>query len=143
MSRIFSDSEQETFAVGHTFGRSLIVPSVVLLYGELGTGKTVFIRGVCESLGVDQRAVRSPSFTLINQYTGRIPLFHVDLYRLHGQADLESIGLEEIIESEAVILVEWAERLEPPPPAAWSVSLFHRGGDRREIIIAPPTAAPV
>jgi len=140
MSRLFSESEQETFEAGRLFGRSLPIPAVVLLRGELGSGKTVFVRGVCAALGVSQRAVRSPSFTLVNEYAGRVPVYHIDLYRLHGRADLDSIGLEEILAAAAVILVEWAERLEEPPEGAWSVTLTHQGADRREIQIAAPSA---
>jgi tRNA threonylcarbamoyladenosine biosynthesis protein TsaE len=139
-SRLISASEQETFEMGRTFGASLTVPAVVLLQGELGTGKTVFVRGICDALGVARRMVRSPSFTLVNNYPGRVPVVHVDLYRLHGQSDLDSIGLEELLDAQAVILVEWAERLAETPPAAWRVHLVHRGEDRREIRIGRTSA---
>jgi tRNA threonylcarbamoyladenosine biosynthesis protein TsaE len=138
MGRRISASEQETFEMGRAFGATLSAPVLVLLHGELGSGKTVFIRGICDALGVPRRMVRSPSFTLINHYTGRAKVVHVDLYRLHGEADLASIGMEEILESAAVVLVEWAERLGETPPEAWRIHLIHGGADRREIMIVPP-----
>jgi len=94
-------------------GRSLaahIHPGdMVCLYGELGAGKTTFVQGLAEALGTSEPAT-SPSFTIVHEYLGRLPLHHLDLYRL-GPADLADIGVEEILEAEAVVVVEWAERL--------------------------------
>lgn len=129
-------SEEETFRLGEDFGRELRPPAVVLFYGDLGTGKTVFIRGACRALGVPARLVRSPSFTLVNEYPGAAgPVHHVDLYRLEGATAVESIGLDELFAGDGIVLVEWAERLSDPPPGAIEVRLRHLGGDRREITI--------
>jgi tRNA threonylcarbamoyladenosine biosynthesis protein TsaE len=99
-------------------GRCLKPGSLVALSGELGTGKTQFIKGLAEGLGVDERyQVSSPSFVLINEYPGRVPLYHIDLYRLSERRDLEELGLEEYFYGNGVAAVEWAEKaigLVPP-----------------------------
>jgi tRNA threonylcarbamoyladenosine biosynthesis protein TsaE len=134
--RFETHSEEETFRQGETFGRRLRPPAVVLFYGDLGTGKTVFIRGVCRALGVPARLVRSPSFTLVNEYPATAgPVHHVDLYRLEGAAAVESIGLDELLDGGGIVLVEWAERLPDPPPGACRIHLAHLGGERRKIEI--------
>lgn len=109
----YSKSEQETFRIGEKIGKNLRPPRVVLLYGELGSGKTVLVRGLVHGLGVkDLSLVRSPSFTLVNQYTGKEgTIYHLDFYRLEGLRDLYSIGLEEILASPAIVVIEWAEKL--------------------------------
>jgi len=84
---------------------------VVALYGPLGAGKTEFVRGAAISLGV-REGVRSPGYTLVNEYHGRLPVFHVDLYRVGSARDLESLGLEEYLEGPGVVFIEWAERAE-------------------------------
>lgn len=124
-------SESETFLKGREFAARLVPPALVLFRGDLGVGKTSFIRGICEELGYPGRKVRSPSFTLINEYRGRVPILHVDLYRLEGESDFEGIGLEEILDSQAVVLVEWSEKLSTPPRPHWIVTLSHQGGDER------------
>ncbi|MBI4160816.1 MAG: tRNA (adenosine(37)-N6)-threonylcarbamoyltransferase complex ATPase subunit type 1 TsaE, partial [Acidobacteria bacterium] len=89
-------SEEETRRFGASFAGRLGAGDIVLLRGPLGTGKTVLARGICAGLGVDPREVRSPSFTLVNEYRGRLPVYHVDLYRVERPADLDELGLEEI-----------------------------------------------
>ena len=108
-----SRSEQETFLLGRKIGQQLQSPRVILLYGELGSGKTVLVRGLADGLGVtDPDLVRSPSYTLVNEYPGpNGTLFHLDFYRLDGLQDLYSIGLEEILASSAIVIIEWAEKL--------------------------------
>ena len=81
------------------------------LTGELGAGKTLFTKGVGKSLGISQDCITSPTFTLIHEYPGRIPLIHVDLYRLESQVDVESLGLSEYFDSDYVVVIEWADRL--------------------------------
>ncbi|MFQ5929882.1 MAG: tRNA (adenosine(37)-N6)-threonylcarbamoyltransferase complex ATPase subunit type 1 TsaE, partial [Acidobacteriota bacterium] len=105
-----SNSDRETLRIGEKIGRRLRPPRAVLLYGELGSGKTLLARGLAQGLGVeDPRVVRSPSFTLVNQYMGKEGLiYHVDLYRLDGLRDLYSIGLEEILANHSIIIIEWA-----------------------------------
>jgi tRNA threonylcarbamoyladenosine biosynthesis protein TsaE len=103
-------SEQNTITLGKLVG-NLVHPGIcILFYGELGAGKTVFIRGICEALGIESRIVRSPSFTLVNEYKGVYPVAHADLYRLEGSKNaIESLSLNEYADEGYVLLVEWAE----------------------------------
>jgi tRNA threonylcarbamoyladenosine biosynthesis protein TsaE len=129
-------SAGETHDAGRTLAASLRAGDIVLLTGDLGMGKTVFARGLAAGLGVDQEAVRSPTFTLVNPYEGRLPVFHVDLYRIEKEADLDELGLEEILGGEGVAIVEWAERLGPwMPRACVAVRIEDGGGNRRRITI--------
>jgi tRNA threonylcarbamoyladenosine biosynthesis protein TsaE len=103
-------SEQNTIDLGVQIG-NLINPGIcILFYGELGSGKTVFIRGICDALGVEKKLVKSPSFTLVHEYKGARPVAHVDLYRLEGDANaIKSLSLDEYIDEGFILLVEWAE----------------------------------
>ena len=103
-------SERDTAALGARFGNFIDPAICVLFYGELGAGKTVFIRGICEALGIESVIVRSPSFTLVNEYKGIYPVAHADLYRLEGDANaVKSLSLNEYADEGYVLLVEWAE----------------------------------
>jgi tRNA threonylcarbamoyladenosine biosynthesis protein TsaE len=136
---LVTSSAEETQAVGRALGERLPIPGVVLLRGPLGAGKTTLTRGIAEGLGVsDPEVVTSPSFTLINIYEGRCPIYHVDLYRLEGERDLYSIGMDDFIGTRGVTIVEWSERLESPPLPAVVVEIALTGADdRREIVIRP------
>src|SRR6267142_6868652 len=107
-----SNSEQETYSFAKKLAESLPTPAHVLLYGELGAGKTVFAKGLADGFGVNEAdEVTSPTFTLINQYSGRLRIYHIDLYRIETGA-LDGLGLEEIFDDpNAAVIVEWAERL--------------------------------
>ena len=107
-----SSSEQETYAVAKQLAESLPAPAHILLYGDLGAGKTVFAKGLADGFGVaDVDEVSSPTFTLINQYSGRVKIYHIDLYRIQTGA-LDGLGLEEIFDDpDAFVIIEWAERL--------------------------------
>jgi tRNA threonylcarbamoyladenosine biosynthesis protein TsaE len=109
----YSRSEQETLQIGEKIGRELRPPRVILLYGELGSGKTVLVRGLAKGLGMkDPTRVHSPSFTLVNEYAGKeSTIYHIDFYRLEGPRDFLSIGLEEILATPAIVIIEWAEKL--------------------------------
>ncbi|MBI2820894.1 MAG: tRNA (adenosine(37)-N6)-threonylcarbamoyltransferase complex ATPase subunit type 1 TsaE [Acidobacteria bacterium] len=132
--KIITSSEGETLQLARAFGETLRAPCVVLLYGQLGSGKTTFARGLVAGLGVqDLGQVRSPSFTLVNIYSGRFPVYHVDLYRLDSPRDLETIGMDEILSEEAAIVVEWAEKLPSLPEAGWKVVMTDAGETIREI----------
>jgi tRNA threonylcarbamoyladenosine biosynthesis protein TsaE len=109
---------------------------VVLLSGELGTGKTAFVRGLARGVGADPDEVASPTFVLLTAYAGRLVLHHADLYRLRGDGDEREIGLEDLPGSGGVLAVEWAERLrEPHWPSPVRVRLEHGGGNVRRIVI--------
>ena len=99
--KIISKSPEDTRRIGVKIGRSLTIPGIVLLRGNLGTGKTTLTRGIAQGLGLeDPSLVNSPSFTLVNIYHGKCPIYHVDLYRLEGERDLYSIGLDDFLGSD-------------------------------------------
>lgn len=137
---VFSLCEEETFEIGRTLGRGLSAGALVLLQGELGLGKTVFARGVAAGLGIPPSEVSSPSFTLVHEYRGgRLPLFHVDLYRVERIEDeLPSLGIEDILSGGGVAIVEWGEKLPPYLRRGAIVVRFHdlREGCRRIEIVS-------
>lgn len=109
---IVSSSPEETIRLGTCLGKHLTKGSVIALSGELGSGKTCLAQGIARGLRVpDDLYVTSPSYTLINEYPGRLRLFHVDLYRIDSLFELDEIGLDEIMESDHVTVVEWAEKM--------------------------------
>jgi tRNA threonylcarbamoyl adenosine modification protein YjeE len=109
----------------------------VLLCGELGSGKTTFVRGLARGLGADPSEVASPTFVLLTSYAGRLTLHHADLFRLMGDGDEDELGLEELPGRRGVLAVEWAERLSRLPwDSALRVDLEHAGADTRRITIA-------
>jgi len=129
-------SEAETLELAAALGGSLRGGEVVLLTGELGAGKTVFVRGLAQGLGVDPDEVSSPTFVLLTSYPGRLTLHHADLYRLRGDGDEDELGLDELPGAGGVLAVEWAERLERVPwPEAVRVTIEHAGDDRRRVRI--------
>ena len=112
MSRtIISNSPEQTRAIAGRLLNELHPGSVLSLHGELGSGKTCFVQGLAESLGVKQ-AVTSPTYTLINEYSGRLPLYHIDLYRLRSAEDALALGMDEYLESDGITAIEWGERAE-------------------------------
>ena len=130
-----SSSEAETRAIAARLAADLKPGDVVLLSGDLGAGKTAFVRGLAEGLGVDPDDVTSPTFTLVHEYRGgKLPLIHVDLYRL-DQAELDEIGLDQDLAAKGVTAVEWSERLTRPVGDAIRVAIADAGGDRRQIAI--------
>ena len=138
MIQIISNSEEETFAAGKRLGTLLHTHMFVALMGDLGAGKTVLVRGICASLGVAANEVRSPSFTLVNRYSGTFPLYHIDLYRLEQVDHDDSLGLEDILIEEAVVLMEWADRMRWIPEDAVRIQMEHVGRDVRKIKIYLP-----
>ena len=130
-----SNSEAETRAIAARLSPALTPGSVVLLSGDLGAGKTAFVRGLASGLGIDPDEVTSPTFTLVHEYRGgRLPLMHVDLYRL-DRAELDEIGLDSDLAAAGATAVEWSERLTRPITGAVTVHIADRGGDTREIRI--------
>lgn len=110
--QIFTNSTKETLVLGKTIGEQIDVSVILALNGDLGSGKTTFVQGLARGLDVSEAYyITSPTFTLINEYPGRLPLFHVDLYRLDNVSDIEDIGLSDIIEGQGVVAIEWAHKL--------------------------------
>ena len=107
----FSHSETETSKVGFELASQLKPGDVIAMYGDLGAGKTAFVRGLAEGLGLDAR-VSSPTFTIVNEYLGKTPLFHFDMYRLSDADELFEIGWEDYITRGGICVVEWSENVE-------------------------------
>ncbi len=137
--RLVSNSEADTAALGGRIAASLDRPRIMLLYGELGAGKTAFTRGFAAGMGMkDLSKVHSPSFTLINQYETPLgTLFHVDLYRLETARDLYSIGLDELLAEGTWAIVEWADKLPWPVPDPIEITIEVESDDTRSILIRP------
>jgi tRNA threonylcarbamoyladenosine biosynthesis protein TsaE len=135
-----SGSAAETFALGRQIGSKLSGGEILLLDGPLGAGKTVFVKGVASALGVDPEEVTSPSFTLVNPYSGRLLLYHIDLYRLEeGASAANAVDLEELLSDEsAVVVIEWADRLGryPLPAGVWRIKISGDGEESRSISIS-------
>ena len=129
-----SGSEHETYALGQRLAGTLAPGTFVLLHGDLGAGKTAFVRGIAAGLGADPAEVSSPTFVLIQHYTGRLPLTHVDLYRLDRGPAVDDLGLEELA-SGGVVAIEWAERLPRPLAGSVTVKIEDLGGDQRRLTI--------
>ena len=136
-------SAEQTRELGKALAERLEMGDVVAFSGDLGTGKTCMIQGVCAGLGVEDY-VNSPSFILINQYLGRrdervFPVYHFDLYRLTGPPDLEELGVEEYFYAQGICLLEWAERAGALlPDQRWEVVLHYLGPEERRIVVRHP-----
>lgn len=134
-----SASPAETFNYGHQLGSQLEGGEILLLSGPLGAGKTLFVKGICAALGIDEEDVTSPSFTLVNPYTGRLRLYHLDLYRLdEGPGAAHAVDLDDLLNDEqAVIVIEWPERMGnyPLPASVWRINIAGDGDAPRTISI--------
>ena len=110
-----SHSPEETLQLGKSLGSSLIPGDIILLNGDLGAGKTYLTQGICYGVGLDEGSyIRSPTFTLINEYQGKLPIYHIDLYRIDSLEEIYSLGLEEILFNQGITIIEWAEKLRSP-----------------------------
>jgi tRNA threonylcarbamoyladenosine biosynthesis protein TsaE len=137
-AELTTTSPEETDAAGERLGATLEPGDVVALTGELGGGKTVFVQGLVRALGVTSRAT-SPTFVLVNEYRGRLPVHHVDAYRTTSLVELLDLGIEEMIDGDGVTVIEWAERVEPLlPPRAVRVRIAGVGNEPRKITIERP-----
>ncbi|HEY6010173.1 MAG TPA: tRNA (adenosine(37)-N6)-threonylcarbamoyltransferase complex ATPase subunit type 1 TsaE [Nitrospirota bacterium] len=117
MFSVITSSPEQTWGIGEALGRLLGAGDTVCLYGDLGAGKTTFSYGIALGLEVRDRYITSPTFTIVNEYEGRVPLYHLDLYRLTDADELENIGFEEYVDSDGVAVIEWPERVEDDLPA--------------------------
>jgi tRNA threonylcarbamoyladenosine biosynthesis protein TsaE len=132
---LYSKNPSETIRIGKQIGRLLQRGDVVALVGELGAGKTQFIKGLAQGVGVGKSVyVSSPSFTLINEYKGEIPFYHIDLYRLEEEKEAEELGLEEYFHGEGITAIEWADRIPSLLPAEFlCVNIHYMGKQIRSI----------
>ncbi|HEX9878915.1 MAG TPA: tRNA (adenosine(37)-N6)-threonylcarbamoyltransferase complex ATPase subunit type 1 TsaE [Candidatus Binatia bacterium] len=132
---VLSRTTAQTQGWGRKLGKLLVGGEIIGLSGELGSGKTCFVRGLAKGLGVDREAwVRSPTFTLINEHEGRVPLYHIDLYRISGALEIEELNLREILYCEGVSVIEWVERMPGLEPEDYLHIVFdHQGGSRRRL----------
>ncbi|GJL66479.1 MAG: tRNA (adenosine(37)-N6)-threonylcarbamoyltransferase complex ATPase subunit type 1 TsaE [Nitrospirales bacterium] len=120
-------SVHATESLGHRLGQQLTGGEIIALRGELGAGKTVFVRGLASGILIDSAMVTSPTFTLIHEYHGRLHLIHADLYRLELPQEWRGLGLQEYFYSSSVVVIEWAERMEKDlPPDRLDIHLEHR-----------------
>lgn len=135
-------SEEETIALGRALATELPQRCVVLLIGNLGAGKTTLAKGIIDGLGAaTPDEVSSPTFTLIHEFTGQRRVYHIDLYRLDTADEVRTLGLDDLFDQEAVVLIEWGERFpELLPPERWEVRLEAEGDERR--VELQVTAAP-
>jgi len=134
-----STSPEQTRALGEVVGRLAYAGDVIALTGELGTGKTLFVGGLARGLGVDPATyVSSPTFTIMHRYCGRLPLYHIDLYRIETPEAFASLGLDEYLAGDGVAAIEWAEHgWGCLPKEMLTFRLRHTGSDTRTIEIVP------
>lgn len=136
--RLLSRSADETRALGERLGARLGKGDVVACIGALGAGKTCFLQGLARGLGVEGD-VTSPTFVLVNEYEGRLRVYHVDAYRTASLTELVDLGIDEMLHGEGVTLVEWADKLLPLlPPRTVTVTITGLGDEARDIELAGP-----
>ena len=130
-------SEDETIAAGREIARRLRAPALVLLIGELGAGKTTLAKGIVSGLGAaPAEDVASPTFTLIHEYGGDPKVYHIDLYRLDRVPEMETLGLDDLWDQQAIVLVEWGEKFSRQlPPDRIEIHLEHLEGEERRITV--------
>ena len=135
-----SDSPEQTQALAAAMAQGFRGGECVALHGELGAGKTQFVRGLVRGLGGNPRSVSSPTFVLLNVYdTGRLPVFHLDAYRVGGAEDFEGIGFGELLEQKGIVVVEWASRVaDLLPRSSIDVRIESIDRQRRQIHISKP-----
>ncbi|MDD6189799.1 MAG: tRNA (adenosine(37)-N6)-threonylcarbamoyltransferase complex ATPase subunit type 1 TsaE [Clostridiales bacterium] len=133
--KIITHSEKETEAAGAELAKTLAPGSVVAMYGDLGAGKTAFVRGMSRGLGIDF-PVSSPTFTVVNEYPGKTPLFHFDMYRLGSADELFDIGWDDYLQRGGICAVEWSENVEDAfEPGTVKVTITKLGDTEREILV--------
>lgn len=131
-----SKSVEETIALGNEFAKKLVPGDVVCLEGDLGAGKTHFVKGMASFFGIDQDKVSSPTFTLINEYPSEIPLYHFDCYRLKNEQEALEIGIEEYLYGDGVSVIEWPSKIKSIiPEDSIQIEIKHIGKSKRSIVI--------
>lgn len=136
MKREFeTTSPEQTEELGREIGRRLKPGDVLSLDGDLGAGKTVITRGICAGMGLDPSDVQSPTFTIVNEYEGEVPLFHFDTYRLSGEDDFLASGLDEYFYRDGVCVIEWGSVIDGLLPGdAIRIGIFGSGSERKIVI---------
>lgn len=138
MYSVITSNPEQTWRMGELLGALLGPGDIVCLYGDLGAGKTSLSYGIALGLEVKEQYITSPTFTFVNEYEGRVPFYHIDLYRLKDPEELENIGFEEYLDSDGVTVIEWAERAEDElPEERLSVYLNYVNENSREIGFLP------
>ena len=134
---MITNSAEETMLIGEKLAKKLKPGDVVALYGNLGSGKTTFTKGIGKGLGVkDSKRINSPTFVLIKEYDGKIPLYHLDLYRMDDLKEIENLAIEEYIYGNGITVIEWAEKIKSILPENHiSVKFKVKGVSEREILI--------
>lgn len=131
---IISDSRLQTINFGARVARQLKKADIVCLFGQLGSGKTVLVKGIARGLGIDSKQITSPSFVLIREHPNKIPFYHFDLYRLKNPKDVFDLGYEEYLYGEGITVIEWADRLQYLLPKEYlKVELFIKSSIQRLI----------
>jgi len=135
MKQVVSSSEQETMDIARDFGEKVEPGAVIGLYGDLGAGKTHFVKGFVRAFGIEPDRVNSPTFTIINEYPGKIPVYHFDCYRLKNPQEALEIGAEEYFFGDGVCIIEWPERIDSIlPDFVQSIFITSEGPNKRTII---------
>ena len=134
---LISNSEEETRLCARQFAQQLKPGDIVFLQGDLGAGKTTFVKGIAQALKVDSKEVTSPTFVLMNHYKGKLPIFHFDLYRLEDPKTLDTIDFDDYFYGQGISLIEWPERLgKHAPQQYYLVEFQHKGEHERQICIS-------
>lgn len=133
-----SNSEKDTYKLGETLGLLLKEGSVVAITGPLGAGKTHLVKGIAKGLGIkDSRIVTSPTFTLVNEYLGRVPIYHIDVYRLTGINEMYDLGCDEMLWGKGVTIIEWADRVKGClPDNIIKITILYETRSKRRIEIS-------
>ena len=140
MPEFHSDSPEQTAEIAREIAALIPAPAVIQLTGNLGAGKTTLTKSLVEAWGASAAdEVSSPTFTLIHEYGEPVAVYHIDLYRLETPAEFYSLGLDEIFDSRARVLIEWGEKFAPLlPKDRWTITIAHAGGDARVITVSRP-----
>jgi tRNA threonylcarbamoyladenosine biosynthesis protein TsaE len=138
MLKLITESAEETSNIGEQLGRLLSSGNIICLSGDLGAGKTAFTKGIAKGMGIEDY-VTSPTYTIINEYEGRLPLYHFDVYRLNDVEEMYELGYEEYFFGDGVVVLEWADIVRDiiPGERLWITILNTKGDNSREIIIEP------
>lgn len=132
---VVTHAPEETLALGRKLAQGLRPPCLVVLEGELGSGKTTLAKGIVAGLGAaSEEEVTSPSFTLVHEYGRERRVYHADLYRIESTRDFQTLGLEDLIDQQAIVLVEWGEKFDFPAPQV-RIKLEHLGNEDRRIVV--------